>query len=284
MMNASHPKVDSTTLTADSGGVDARSTVATASPPTAHTLGIELLDEWEKFRSDGDRQARDKLILHHVPMVKAVVSRLASRFPANVDHNDLVSSGTTGFLQAIDSFDPARGVPFPHYAASRIRGAVLDHLRSMDWATRQVRRRASEIQTATVTLEAKLNRSPEHSEIAEFLGWTEQALTKALMEINDSGILALDAPHGSSTVVDTLLDAGQGPGWRLEAAERMEELRNALAKISERERHVIAMYYGDGLTMSQIGGVLGVTESRVSQIHAKTLLQLRALMSAADAN
>jgi RNA polymerase sigma factor for flagellar operon FliA len=246
---------------------------------------------WRRYKSTGDRAIRDRLILTYAPLVKYVAGRLGSGLPAHVDESDLVSYGLLGLIDAIEKFDPDRHVKFETYAINRIRGAIIDELRSLDWVPRSVRSRAREIERAIAQLEARLMRPPTDEEIAAKLGLTEEELDESLLEISRSSIGALDelwaSPGGSGdavALVDTLEDAhAVAPAGELEATEVKELIGEAIAALPEREKLVITLYYYEELTLREIGEVLGVTESRVSQLHTKALLRLQARLSGAQA-
>ncbi len=245
---------------------------------------------WVQYKSGPDRQLRDRLILTYAPLVKYVAGRLGASLPAHVDESDLVSYGLLGLIDAIERYDLNRDVKFETYAIARIRGAIIDELRSLDWVPRSVRSRAREIERAIAQLEAQLMRPPTDEEIAGKMGVTEEELDDALLEISRSSIGALDelwsSPTGSGdavSLVDTLEDPNSvEPGGEIEATEVKEMIGEAIAALPEREKLVITLYYYEELTLREIGEVLGVTESRVSQLHTKAILRLKARLAAAQ--
>ena len=245
---------------------------------------------WVQYKSEPDRQLRDRLILTYAPLVKYVAGRLGASLPAHVDESDLVSYGLLGLIDAIERYDLNRDVKFETYAIARIRGAIIDELRSLDWVPRSVRSRAREIERAIAQLEAQLMRPPTDEEIAGKMGVTEEELDDALLEISRSSIGALDelwsSPTGSGdavSLVDTLEDPNSvEPGGEIEATEVKEMIGEAIAALPEREKLVITLYYYEELTLREIGEVLGVTESRVSQLHTKAILRLKARLAAAQ--
>ena len=245
---------------------------------------------WQRYKSAPDKHARDRLILTYAPLVKYVAGRLGAGLPAHVDESDLVSYGLLGLIDAIERYDPARDVKFETYAISRIRGAIIDELRSMDWVPRSVRARAREIERAIAQLEATLMRAPTDEEIAKKLGVSEEELDGSLLEISRSSIAALDelwsSPTGSGdavALVDTLEDQHSvEPGSEMETTELKELISEAISALPEREKLVITLYYYEELTLREIGEVLGVTESRVSQLHTKAILRLKARLAAAQ--
>ncbi len=244
---------------------------------------------WLEYKGEPTRELRDQLILHYSPLVKYVAGRMAVGLPQNVEQADLVSYGIFGLIDAIEKFEPARGFRFETYAISRIKGAILDELRSIDWVPRSVRTKARAIENAYAKLEATHHRSPSDVELAAELDITVDRLQSTLGQISFVGVAALDeiltvgGDRGESmTLGDTIADSESGPVVAFEAAEMREMLGDALRRLPERERKVLGLYYFEGLTLAQIGRILGVTESRVCQIHTRAVLQLRARMSAAD--
>lgn len=234
---------------------------------------------WASFKSSGDATARERLILHYSPLVKYVAGRVGAGLPRSVDQNDLASYGLFGLIDAIDKFEIERGFKFETYAINRIKGAILDELRALDWVPRSVRSRARRIETSIAELEHRLQRAPSEEEIAEALEMDVEDLQSALAEIGRSGIGALDDLVGTDTqtsVGDMLADPdGVSPETAFQTEETREGLIQAINKLPERERLVVTLYYYEGMTLSEIGDVLGVTESRVCQIHAKTMMSLR---------
>lgn len=241
---------------------------------------------WEAYRAGPDREKRDRLILHYSPLVKYVAGRVAAGLPQNVEQADLVSYGIFGLIDAIEKFDPERGFKFETYAISRIKGAILDGLRSIDWVPRSVRARGRDVERAFSKLEAQLHRSPTESELAEELGYTEAQLHQVLGQLSLTGVAALDEMLGdrgdSTTLADTIPDQADGPMDMLEQRELRSQLAAAIDRMPEREKVVLSLYYFENFTLAQIGEVLGVTESRVSQIHTKSVLQLRSRLQAAQ--
>jgi RNA polymerase sigma factor for flagellar operon FliA len=240
---------------------------------------------WLDYRRTGDQNIRDRLILTYAPLVKYVAGRLGSGLPAHVDEGDLVSYGLLGLIGAIERYDPARDVKFETYAMARIKGQIIDELRSMDWVPRSVRARARQIERAIAELEARLGRAPTDEEISKKLGISEDELEESLSEISRSSIAALDelwTVSGSGggdqvALIDTIEDeSAPDPQGTLSVTEQKEALADAIARLPEREKLVVTLYYYEELTLREIGEVLGVTESRVSQLHTKAILRLKA--------
>lgn len=246
---------------------------------------------WNEYKEAGTRDIRDRLILHYAPLVKFVAGRVAVGLPQNVEQADLASYGIFGLIDAIDKFDPSRGFKFETYAIARIKGAIIDELRSVDWVPRSVRSKARSIEQAYSKLENELHRTPDEVEVAKELGMTHAEFTQTLSQISLVGVVALDEilvgtgerSEGSSTLGDTITDRTDDPVLAYEIEEMKHLLAGAINKMPERERLVLTLYYYEGLTLSEIGEVLGVTESRVCQIHTKAILQLRSRMIDPDA-
>jgi len=237
---------------------------------------------WLQYRKTGDAGIRDRLILTYAPLVKYVAGRLGSGLPAHVDEGDLVSYGLLGLIGAIERYEPDRDVKFETYAIARIKGAIIDELRAMDWVPRSVRSRAREIERAIGALEAKSGRAPTDEEIAKKVGITVEELEESLTDIARSSIAALDelwtvSGQGDQiALIDTIEDTeAPDPQSSLSQTEMKEAIADAIARLPEREKLVIALYYYENLTLREIGEVLGVTESRVSQLHTKAVLRLR---------
>jgi RNA polymerase sigma factor for flagellar operon FliA len=242
---------------------------------------------WLQYRKTGDQGLRNRLILTYAPLVKYVAGRLGSGLPAHVDEADLASYGLLGLIGAIERYDPDRDVKFETYAIARIKGAIIDELRAMDWVPRSVRSRAREIERAIAALEAKLGRAPSDEEIAAKLGITEDELNESLGDIARSSIAALDelwTVSGSGgdqiALIDTIEDENApDPQGSLSQTELKEAMADAIARLPEREKLVVTLYYYEELTLREIGEVLGVTESRVSQLHTKAVLRLKARLA-----
>lgn len=245
---------------------------------------VELRELWRRYKADGDEKARERLVVAYSPLVKFIAGRMASGLPSHVDEADLVSYGLLGLIGAIERFDLEREIKFETFAVSRVKGAIIDELRSLDWVPRSVRSRARDVERAHSKLEGRLARSPTDEEMAEELEMTLEEFERALLDIANSSVLALDDlwtfadPEGGSqiSVLDTIQDpAGVDPESEAQASELKDRVADAIEGLPERERLVIALYYYENLTLREIGEVLGVTESRVSQLHTKAVLGLR---------
>jgi RNA polymerase sigma factor FliA len=246
---------------------------------------VELRELWRRYKTEGDERARERLVVAYSPLVKFIAGRMASGLPSHVEEADLVSYGLLGLIGAIERFDLEREIKFETFAVARIKGAIIDELRSLDWVPRSVRARARDVEKAHSELEAKLQRSPTDEEMAERLEMTVEEFQDVLLDIANSSVLALDDlwtfadPEGGGgqiSVLDTIQDpAAADPHSEAEASSLKDRIADAIEGLPERERLVIALYYYENLTLREIGEVLGVTESRVSQLHTKAVIGLR---------
>ncbi len=253
----------------------------TQDPPNVEDAASVVAELWDDYKTSGSRDARDRLIIHYSPLVKFVAGRVAAGLPHNIEQSDLVSYGMFGLIDAIDKFDLSRGFKFETYAISRIKGAIIDELRSIDWVPRSIRAKARAIERAYSKLENELKRTPEDKEVAKELGVSEDDLANTMSQISFVGIVALDellsggSERGGNTVGDTIADTANDPVAKFESEEMRHVLADAINRMPDRERLVLTLYYYEGLTLAEIGSVLGVTESRVCQIHTTAILQLR---------
>ncbi len=263
-----------------------RATAATTNSATATrkrgTTPIQVQRQWEAYRHSGDPNVRQQLLNHYLPLVRNVAGRMALGFPKSVEVSDLVSTGVIGLIEALKNFDPERGVKFETFAVPRIRGAILDELRSLDWVPRSTRAKAREIDRSTVRLENRLGRVPTRGELADDLKISMEDLAAALEDVSGTTLLSLDelvyreednrqvprvetleAPRGDTVLGD------------IERQELRAFLINAVSDLTEQEKLVIALYYYEELTLREIGEVMNISESRVSQIHTKSVGRLR---------
>jgi RNA polymerase sigma factor for flagellar operon FliA len=246
-------------------------------------------DLWRDYKTTGSPDDRAHLLLHYSPLVKFTADRMAG-WPQQVDRADLASYGLFGLIDAIERFDPGRGFKFESYAISRIRGAIIDELRSIDWAPRSVRAKARAIERVSSELENELRRSPDDAEVATELGMTDGELAQTRSLVSCAGLVALDDllasssgdGTGSATVGDTIADRRYDPVEAFENDEMKHLLADAISRMPDRVRSVLVFYYYEGLTLAEIGGVLGVTESRVCQIHTQALARLREHFASSD--
>jgi RNA polymerase sigma factor for flagellar operon FliA len=254
---------------------------AVTKTPDAEATELDRL--WTEFKDRADAAARERLILHYAPLVKYVVGRLAAGLPHTVERADLVSYGMFGLMDALDKFDRAREVKFETYAIPRIKGAIIDELRAMDWVPRSIRFKAREVEKAYSGLESKLRRAPTDGEVAGHLGISLSELHEVVNQISFVSVMALDELVSTGdergekrSLLDTLADAASSdPAAELEGQEMRGLLAAAINSLTEREKIVVTLYYFEGLTLAEIGEILGVTESRVCQIHTKAVGQLR---------
>jgi len=268
------------------GKANGKVAVVTVPPQVDDELGRL----WDSFKGDESDAAREKLILHYAPLVKYVASRVATGLPSSVEQADLVSYGVFGLIDALHKFEPGRGNKFETYAIPRIRGAIIDELRAMDWVPRSVRFKAREIEKAHAALETNLKREPTEKEVAKHLGMSLVELHDVITQISFVSVLALDEVISvggdrseTVTVLDTLADMGTGDlASGMEGQETRVLLATAINSLSEREKLVVTLYYFEGLTLAEIGGILGVTESRVCQIHTKAVGSLRGHLTERD--
>jgi RNA polymerase sigma factor for flagellar operon FliA len=254
-------------------------------PVAANEAALRSL--WEHFKETADAGTRERLILHYAPLVKYVAGRVGVGLPPNIEQADLLSYGIFGLIDAIEKFDIHRAIKFETYAISRIRGAIIDELRAIDWIPRSVRYKAREVERAYAALEGELHRTPTEAEVAERLGIALDDLHHIFSQVSYVNVVALDellsvgGEKGDKlSLVDTLEDTkAEDPVTAFEAEETKFLLAQAINQLPEREKIVVTLYYYEGLTLAEIGRVLGVTESRICQMHTKAVLQLRAKLA-----
>jgi RNA polymerase sigma factor for flagellar operon FliA len=227
---------------------------------------------------------RDHLVISHVGLVKAMAHRLAQRLPSQVEMTDLISVGVLGLIDAAGRYRPSMGVPFDAFARRRVQGAMLDALRDLDWAPRSLRRMRRDLDATVARLRHDLAREPEENEIAEAMALSTEEYAKVLDQVRSlelGAIRQLDATGEDGTpLLELCIDADEGPDAQLERAELRRLLAKALMELPERERQILALYYEDEMTMAEIGEVIGVCESRVSQLRSLALSRLRTSMRA----
>lgn len=246
-----------------------------------------LAELWRSFKQTGEKELRERLILHYSPLVKYVAGRVGVGLPPNIEQADLVSYGIFGLIDAIEKFDLERAIKFETYAISRIKGAIIDELRAIDWIPRSVRYKAREVEKAYAALEGRLHRTPSEAEVAGELGIGLDELHQIFSQVSFVNVVALDellnvgGDRGDKlSLVDTLEDTkAEDPVMAFETEETKYLLARAINTLPEREKIVVTLYYYEGLTLAEIGQVLGVTESRICQMHTKAVLQLRAKLA-----
>ncbi len=240
------------------------------------------LTTWARYKQTNNEDMRDKLLADYLPLVKNVAGRLAAGFPKSVELNDLINTGVIGLIEAFNNFDPERGVKFETFAVPRIRGAILDELRALDWVPRSTRSKARNIDKATTMLENALGRGPSDFELAKTLKISTDELHYAKRDVSVTVLLSLDelicreddnrqVPRietvENSTTIDVLED--------MEKTELRMFLIHAISSLTEQERLVISLYYYEELTLKEIGEIMLISESRVSQIHTRAVNRLR---------
>lgn len=237
---------------------------------------IERLEErWRSLK-------KDDIILKYAPLVKYVVGRMTLRLPPTMDQEDLIQAGILGLIDAVDRFDPTRGIRFNTYAEFRVRGAVLDELRAMDWVPRTVRQTASQLESAFHALEQQLGRPADDAEVATHLGVSLEEFYEQLESVRTISIVSFDdlrpmVDDDERDVLEMLADPTvEDPVEAIGLKEVRKALAAAIDSLPNKERLVVALYYFEELTMAEIGAVLGVTESRISQLHSKAALRMRA--------
>jgi RNA polymerase sigma factor for flagellar operon FliA len=237
---------------------------------------------WAGYKETGDAQLREQLILQYAPLVRYVAGRVGVGLPASVEQGDLVSYGVFGLIDAIDKYDISRAIKFETYAINRIRGAIIDELRSIDWVPRSVRTKARDVERAIAVLEGRLQRTPTEQEIADELGLDVADLRRVFSQVSFVHVAALDEMLGSSdrgegsTLGERLEDERtDAPGDALDDEETRQLLARVIHTLPEREQIVVTLYYYEGLTLAEIGLCLGVTESRICQLHTKSMMAMR---------
>ena len=225
--------------------------------------------------------SRDELVNEYAYLVKIIASRLAIRLPSHIDINDLISVGIAGLIEAIDRFDPSRGVKMETYLSFRIRGAMLDELRRMDWVPRSVRQKARQLEEECAKIEARVGRAPTEEEIAEQMGMDHEELHRFLQDASGIAVLnledlGLNRNGEDRDILECIADPNsEDPFTEMRLKETQEMLGRIIDELPERERLVLSLYYYEELNLKEIGEVLGVTESRVCQLHSQAILRLK---------
>ncbi len=241
---------------------------------------IEAL--WSEFKETGAQTLRNELMVYFWPVVRGVASQVQKTLPRHFDEEDLISYGIFGLIDAIERFEVDRDIHFEAYAFPRIKGAIIDGLRAIDWVPRSVRTKARAVDQASAHLEATLGRIPTQAEVAADLEMTAAEFHRALRQIASAGMLALDEMRREgerSSLGESLADNSWGPTDTFEEKEAKTTLAAMVEALPERERSVLKMYYYEGRTLREIGKVLGVSESRVCQMHTKALRQMRSKLT-----
>lgn len=245
---------------------------------------------WAQFVLDKtNKEIRDRLIIQYIYLIKYVVGRLRISLPNTISTEDIAGYGVEGLIDAIEKFSPARGVRFETYALLRIRGAIIDRIRSLDWVPRGAQKRFKNIQKAIATLQGKLGRQPSTEEIAKELELPKEKVEASIVEMESNTMISLydkkDSSGDSVEIIDTIQDKNaDDPLALLENRDVKNELSRALGNLPERERMILALYYHENMTLKEIGAALTISESRVCQLHAQAIMKLRKLLSSRDTN
>lgn len=241
---------------------------------------------WIEFKKTKSSQIRDKFIRQYMPLVKYVAGKVHTGMPGSVDYDDLVGYGQFGLLDAINKFDPEKNVKFKTYAVTRIRGAIFDELRLLDWVPRSVRQKSREIEDTIVELESRLGRPASDTEIANAMGVTESEFHQTVLKVSGTSILSLNDVwySGDDSERVSIGDCIESPSsMNPDVVVEREEIRrviiDAISELPEKEKMVLVLYYHEDMTFKEIGQVLEVSESRVSQLHSKANLRLRAKLT-----
>jgi len=271
------------------GRKPARTAVTQEAIPTASKTRVKRWKvsarDWARYQKNPTPDVRKKLLSMYVPLVRNVATRMAMGFPRSVELTDLINTGCIGLIEAFGNFDPDRGVKFETYAVPRIRGAILDELRALDWVPRSTRAKSREIDRALTQLENQLGRQPEKAELAACLNLTEAELHRALDDVSCTNILSLDEiiyPEDDNRQVpriETVKDRSSlSVLGLLEKGELHSFLVVAIDRLTDQEKLVIGLYYFEELTLKEIGEVMVISESRVSQIHTRAVKKLRGMV------
>lgn len=246
----------------------------------------QLQRTWIEYKVYKSPESRVELINHYSYLVKITAGRLVTSVPQGMDRDDLVSAGVIGLIKAVDQYDPTRDVKFETYAIALVRGAILEMLRDEDWVPRSIREKLKALDRAEKALEPDLNRPPSHRELAEYMGLSEQEVSELKVRQGRTSVFSLDDIVGGGSgegddhihFIEMIVDEDADPDGEMEGKELRRILAAGVDKLPERERLVIALYYFEGLTFKEIGKVLGVSESRVYQLHTQAMGRLRTFM------
>lgn len=241
---------------------------------------------WREFKKTQDEEIREYLIEKYSPLVKYVAGKISTGMPQSVEFDDLISYGVFGLLDAITKFDIDRGIKFKTYAMTRIRGAIFDELRNFDWIPRSIRQKAKQMEQIVSDLENKMGRPVEDEEIAEEMGLSEDELKELMLQLSGTSMVSLNDiwylgdDNDEVTIMDTLQSpTANNPEVQIEKEEVKDFIVESIKKLPDKEKKVIVLYYYEDLTLKEIGQVLDVTESRVSQLHTKAIMRLRGRLS-----
>lgn len=237
---------------------------------------------WKEYSTTKSPELREKIILEYTHLIKYIAGRLSIYFGSNVEYDELVSYGIFGLIDAIDKYDMGKGVKFETYASLRIRGSIIDGVRELDWVPRSVRQKYKELEAAYAQIESEYGRAAKDEEVAERLGLPMKEFLKVLGEVNLSSLISLEEYleknyEAANTMISA--DGNNCPERQLELTELKEVLTEGIDSLPEKERDVISFYYFEELTLKEISKIMGVSESRISQLHTKALLRLRGKLS-----
>lgn len=243
-------------------------------------------DLWARYQLSRDVRIRDEIVKQYAPLVKYVAGKVSANLPSSVEYDDLVGYGIFGLFDAIEKFDPQKQVKFKTYAVTRIRGAMYDHLREMDWVPRSVRQKAKEVEQAVMMLEAKLGRPASDSEIASSIGMPDDEFSRLMGRISSTAILSLNdiwntGGDSEKMCIGESIESPRGfsPDFSVEKEEVRRVIVQAINELPEKEKKVLVLYYYENLTLREIGQILEVTESRISQLHTKAIIRLKAKLT-----
>ena len=236
---------------------------------------------WAKYQQDGSQSVREKLILNYVPLVKHIAGKVIISIPDNYSFDDLVNYGILGLIDALERFDPSRNIKFSTYAVPRIRGAIYDEVRKLDWVPQSIRRKSKEFTTALIELEDKLGRKPTDDELKEELDLNSKQYKKMLSDINIPENISLEKvisfkDNNKLTIKDLVEDSEDEQPDQVFSYNKMKEiLGNAIDKLPKKEKLVVSLYYYEDLTLREIGEIMDLTAARISQLHTKSIFRLR---------
>lgn len=233
---------------------------------------------WEEYLKTRDGEAKNAILTHYLYLVTTIVKRVMPQYRSYCDRDDLIGDGVLGLIDAVEKYDPSMGTQFTTYASIRIRGAVLDYLRRQDWAPAALRKKLNDIQRATEELEGELGRQPGEGEIAQRADMTQREVSQALQSSQMFNVISFESLLYERECDDITSGGQEAAFTEIERRETSEAMKKLIEELPERERLVITLHYYEGLNMRSIADTLGVTESRVSQIHSKVLLKLRKLL------
>ncbi len=257
-------------------------------------INYDDIDEdelWKNFVKTNNQKIRDYFVVKYAPLVKYVAGKISMSMPQNVEFEDLIAYGIFGLIDAINKFDPSRGIKFKTYAMTRVRGAIFDELRSIDWVPRSIRQKAKQIELVISELENKLGRTVEDEEIAKEMGVSGEEFQIILNKLSGASILSLNDiwylgdDSDELSIIETLeAPENMNPDVLIEKEEIRDHIVEAIKKLPDKEKKVIVLYYYEDLTLKEIGAVLDVTESRVSQLHTKAIMRLRGRLGRIKSN